>query len=62
VTAVRAVQVRAVVQSVHLVDGDSDQGVGRRLDRVEGQHRLAGGEGHDDLGAGSQLVEEGIWS
>ena len=53
-----AVQVRAIVQGVHLVHVDALQ-LGRvRLDGVEEDDRLAVGEGHDQVGARLDVVED----
>ena len=49
--AERAVQVRAVVEGVHLVDPDAREVGGVPLDGVEQRDRLAVGERDDDVGA-----------
>ena len=56
--AERAVQVRPVVQGVHLVDAHAVEPVGAGLDRVEQRDRFAVGERHDEVGAGSDVVEQ----
>ena len=58
--AERAVQVRPVVEGVHLVDPDTAEPVGVGLDGVEQRHRLAVGQRHDEIGAGPEVVEHGL--
>ena len=60
--AVRAVQVGAVAQRVHLVHGDPLQVAagGGGLDRVEQQAGLAVGERHDEVAVRVDVSEEGL--
>ena len=58
--AVGAVQVRPIVQGVHLVDTDARQLVGRALDRVEQRDRLAVGERHDQVGSRADVIEHSL--
>ena len=58
--AVGTVQVRAVVDGVHLVDAEPGEPVGVRFDGVEEGDRFAVGERHDDVGRRSEVVEHGL--
>ena len=55
--AVGAVQVRMVVQRVHLVDAYVGEVVGVRVDRVDERARLAVRERHDQVGRAPDVVE-----
>src|SRR5262249_21294556 len=55
---VNAMQVRAVVQRVHLVHPHFVQGVRVRVDRVEQDPGLAVRERHDEIGAGGDVLED----
>ena len=58
--AERAVQVRPVVDGVHLVDRHAFEAVGVGLDGVEQADRLAVGQRHDDVGARGDVIENGL--
>jgi hypothetical protein len=58
--AVRAVEVRPVMELAHLVYADAFEVISRGLDRVEESDRLAVGERHDEIGAGTDVVEDGV--
>jgi hypothetical protein len=55
-----AVQVGAVVQSVHLVDAHAREALGLGFQGVDHRHRLAVGQGHDDVRPVADVVEHGI--
>ena len=52
-----AVQVRPVVDDVHLVDAQALEAVGVGLDGIEQRHRFAVGQRHDDVAVGRQVIE-----
>ena len=56
--AERAVQVRPVVDGVHLVDAQPVEAVGVGLDRVEHRDRFAVGQRHDDVGPRIEVVDD----
>ena len=58
--AERAGEVGAVPEGVHLVDAHALEAIGGRLDRVQQADRLAVGERQDDVGTGSDVVENGL--
>ena len=58
VVARRSVQVGTVVERVHLVDPDALPAGCVRLDGVEHRDRLAVGEGHDEVVAVRDVVED----
>jgi hypothetical protein len=58
-----AVEVRAVVQGVHLVDAHAPEALRLRLQRIDDRHGLAVGQRHDDVGPIADVVEHGVgWS
>lgn len=54
----RTVQVRAVVQDVHLMDAHPRQALCLAFDRVEQAHRLAVREGDDDVAAVADVIDD----
>ncbi len=58
--AERAVQVRPVVQAVHLVDPHAFEAVGRGLDGIDQRHRFAVGERHDEVGVRTDVIEHRV--
>ena len=60
VVAVYPVEVRPVVQAVHLVHAHVAQLLAVRVDGVHHRPRLAVGEGDDDVGAGVDEGEDGL--
>ena len=58
--AVGAVDVRPIVERMHLMDADSLQLVLVRLEHVEQRDRLAVREREDQVGAGAYVPEDSL--
>jgi hypothetical protein len=54
------VQVRPVVEDVHLVDPHAVESIGTLLELAEQPDRLAVGDGHDEVGIRREHVDQGL--
>jgi hypothetical protein len=55
----QTVQIRTVVERVHLVHAHAGEPIGVRLDRVEEPDRLAVGHRHDQVRAVADVIDHG---
>jgi len=58
--ALDTVEVWVVVERVHLVDADTVEAAGRSVERTCDRDRFAVRQGHDDVGAWKDVIEDGV--